>query len=141
MDQRPSPEDLAVLNQLRDLVAQNAEVHGFREAMRLGLTQTQWEGALGQLIRAAVFTANQHAEASEFWEAFRHGTLALPCDKAQEMADLGLPVLTCAAEEIADELIRILDKAHAHGVDVAQAVSVKHAYNVSRPYRHGGKLA
>ena len=57
------------------------------------------------------------------------------------MEELGLPPLTCAEEEIADELIRVLDKADAFNVDSARAVAVKHAFNTHRPVLHGGKKA
>jgi hypothetical protein len=57
------------------------------------------------------------------------------------MEALGLPGLTYAEEEIADEIIRALDKAEAFGVDVAKAIAVKMAYNTSRPLLHGGKKA
>ena len=53
----------------------------------------------------------------------------------------GLPGLTCASEEIADEIIRALDKAAEFNVDVAEAVATKIAYNSTRTFRHGGKLA
>ncbi len=109
--------------------------------MAEGLTPAQWEGAPGRRIRAAVFTANQHGEASEFWEAFRKGNLDEPCDKAPKMVAMGLPGLTNAEEEVADELIRILDKAEMFSIDVAKAVATKMAYNSSRPALHGGKLA
>jgi hypothetical protein len=135
------PSELALLNQLRDAVAKNAEDHGFRDQYRKLMTEEQWEGPLGQLVRAAVYTANQHGEASEFWEAFRAGKLNEPCDKAAKMEALGLPVLTCAEEEIADEIIRAMDKAEAHKADVAKAVYVKMAYNATRPHLHGGKKA
>lgn len=135
------PSDLKILNELRDAVAKNAEDHGFRDQYRKLMTPEQWEGDLGQLVRAAVYTSNQHGESSEFWEAFRAGKLYDPCDKAQKMETLGLPVLTAAEEEIADELIRVLDKADAHKADVAKAVAVKMAYNAQRPFLHGGKKA
>ncbi len=134
-------EDLAVLNTLRDLIAKNATDKGFRAKMREDMTEEQWEGPLGALVRAAVFTANQHGETSEFWEAFRHGILNKPCDKASMMAAIGLPTLTNAEEEIADEIIRALDKAEAHGVDVAKAVHTKFMFNAGRSYLHGGKKA
>ena len=134
-------EELALLNMLRDLVAENATNKGFRAKFAEGLTAEQWAGAPGRLIRAAVYTANQHGEASEFWEAFRKGTLDELCDKAEKMIAMGLPPLTCGEEEIADEIIRALDKAQAHGIDVAKSVGVKMAYNTGRPYLHGGKLA
>jgi NTP pyrophosphatase (non-canonical NTP hydrolase) len=136
-----TPEALEVLNQLRDEVAANARNKGFRDQMKADMTDAQWEGPLGRLVRAATYTANQHGEASEFWEAFRAGKLDQPCDKAEKMAALGLPMLTAAEEEIADELIRVLDKAESHGVNVAKAVAVKHLYNTSRPHLHGNKMA
>lgn len=136
-----SPENLALLNELRDVVAKNAEDKGFRDQMRNLMTPEQWEGQLGQLLRAAVYTANQHGESSEFWEAFRGGKLNEPCDKAEKMKALGLPPLTAAEEEIADEIIRALDKADAHKADVAKAVAVKMLYNATRPPLHGGKKA
>lgn len=137
----PTIEALALLNQLRDGVAKNAEDHGFRDQYRRLMTEDQWNGTLGALVRAAVYTSNQHGEASEFWEAFRAGKLDNLCDKADKMKALGLPPLTAAEEEIADEIIRALDKAEAHGVDVSKAVSTKMAYNAQRPFLHGGKLA
>jgi hypothetical protein len=45
----------------------------------------------------------------------------------------GIPV------ELADVLIRLLDTCAALGIDIDHAVSVKRAYNATRPHRHGGK--
>lgn len=137
----PTPDQLEFLNELRDAVAANAKAKGFWDQLVQGLTEDQRDGRVGALIRAAVFTANQHGESSEFWEAFRAGKLDQPCDKAAKMMALGLPSITCAEEEIADEIIRALDKAAAFGVDIAKAIAVKMAYNASRPALHGGKRA
>lgn len=134
-------ESLSFLNVLRDNVAKNAEDKGFRAQMFEGLTDEQKAGPIGALIMAAVYTANQHGEASEFWEAFRKGKLHKLCDKAGEMEALGITPLTFAEEEIADEIIRALDKAEAHGVDVAKAIAGKHAFNKTRKHLHGGKRA
>jgi NTP pyrophosphatase (non-canonical NTP hydrolase) len=136
-----TPEDLKLLNLVRNAVAKNAEAHGFREQYKSLMSPEQWEGTLGAVVRAAIYTSNQHSEASEFWEAFRAGKLNALCDKADKMTREGLPPLTNAEEEIADEIIRVLDKAEAHGVDVAKAVATKMAYNATRPHLHGGKLA
>ncbi len=135
------PEKLALLNDLRDHVAKNAEVKGFIDGMKEGLTEAQWNGPVGEKIRAAIYTVNEHGEVSEFWEAYRHGTLNKLCDKADQMVALGLPPLTCAEEEIADSLIRALDRAHAFGIDVAKAVAIKANFNATRPHLHGGKQA
>ena len=43
--------------------------------------------------------------------------------------------------ELADAIIRILDTCAAVGIDIDEAVSAKIAYNRTRPFKHGGKLA
>ena len=46
----------------------------------------------------------------------------------------GLPV------ELADAILRILDYCACVGIDIEEALTIKHAYNKERPYRHGGKV-
>jgi hypothetical protein len=89
----------------------------------------------------AVFCSNLHSEVSELWEAYRDGKLNHPCAKAEKMAALGLPVMTCAEEELADIVIRCLDTADALGVDLMRAIAAKHVFNTTRAPLHGGKLA
>ena len=43
--------------------------------------------------------------------------------------------------ELADVVIRCFDLAEKLGVDLQAAIEAKHAYNQTRPHRHGGKLA
>lgn len=45
------------------------------------------------------------------------------------------------ASELADVIIRVLDMADEHEIPLVQAILDKHAYNQTRPYRHGGKKA
>lgn len=45
------------------------------------------------------------------------------------------------ASEFADTIVRILDTCHTLGIPVVEALVRKHAYNQTRPYRHGGKKA
>lgn len=134
-----TPEQLDLLRQLMKEITVTSTSKGFREPPP-GVPQEVWESPGMKVARAAVFTANQHGEASEFWEAARKGSLDEPCDKAMKMAAMGLPTLTNAEEEVADEIIRALDKAEYFGVDPAKAVAVKMAFNRGRPFRHGGKL-
>jgi NTP pyrophosphatase (non-canonical NTP hydrolase) len=44
-------------------------------------------------------------------------------------------------EEFADVLIRIFDLCGRRGWDLEKSVLSKMAFNKTRPYRHGGKLA
>jgi NTP pyrophosphatase (non-canonical NTP hydrolase) len=76
--------------------------------------------------------ANVHGEVSELWEAARKGQLKEPCDKG---------TLNCGEEESADILIRVFDACSNLGIDIGNAVAIKHDYNATRPKRHGGKLA
>lgn len=87
------------------------------------------------------YLMNLHSEVSEWWEAWRKGEDGKPCDKAEKMTMLGYKPLTCAEEEAADILIRILDTAHAFGIDIDRAVETKMAYNATRGHRYGGKRA
>lgn len=79
--------------------------------------------------------SNLHGEVSELWEAYRLDRLRKPCDKNTPEP------LTCAEEELADILIRVLDISCDLGIDIARAVRVKHMYNTNRPYKHGNKKA
>jgi NTP pyrophosphatase (non-canonical NTP hydrolase) len=80
-------------------------------------------------VPLAVQLANIHGEVSELWEAYRKDTMNAPCDKP-------IP-LTCAEEELADIIIRVLDTAHDLKIDLDHAVRVKCRYNISRPHKHG----
>jgi NTP pyrophosphatase (non-canonical NTP hydrolase) len=84
------------------------------------------------LGRFAEYIANLHGEVSELWEAYRKGKLNEPCDKPID--------LTCAAEELADIIIRALDTARGLNIDIGSAIAIKDEYNQSRPYMHN-KLA
>lgn len=43
--------------------------------------------------------------------------------------------------ELADVIIRVLDMCEHYGIDIEAALAEKHAYNKTRPFRHGGKRA
>ena len=82
---------------------------------------------------------NLHDEVSELHEAWRNNKLYDLCDKTEKMEKLGIIPLSCAAEEMADIIIRVLDNARKLEIDIQSAVERKHEYNKTRAYRHGGK--
>lgn len=117
------------LNEIADIVHANAVEKGFHD-----LKQSDEQFLNYQLL-------NLIREVTELHEAWRNGKLNSSCDKAYRMAQLGLKPLTYAEEEYADCVIRILDQCRRLKIDIANAIAVKHAYNLTREYRHGNKLS
>jgi len=73
--------------------------------------------------------ALMHSELSEALEGLRHGNP--PDDKIAQYSS--------AEAELADVIIRILDYAQHKGWNLGDAVVAKHKFNLTRPYKHGGK--
>ena len=71
-----------------------------------------------------------HSELSEALEEYRN-------DRPLYYEFKGKP--EGVAVEMIDCLIRILDWAASENVDVDKLLKIKHEYNKTRPYRHGGK--
>lgn len=70
-----------------------------------------------------------HTEISEAVEAIRHGN---------PESD-HLPGVSGLAEELADEIIRVMTAAVEEGIDLAPIVVEKVKFNATRGFRHGGK--
>lgn len=73
--------------------------------------------------------ALMHSELSEALEALRNN----------DPEDPKLSGFHQVETELADVIIRIMDYGQARGLKIAEALEAKAAYNVNRPYRHGGK--
>lgn len=72
--------------------------------------------------------ALMHSELSEALEADR-----------KDLMDDHIPNRKGVEVELADCMIRILDYAGKHDLDLGGAISEKLKYNASRPYKHGKK--
>lgn len=75
-----------------------------------------------------------HSEASEALEEFRNGySVSAIYYNNESPKPEGVPV------ELADIVIRVLDLAARHNINMERAMSIKMEYNKTRPVRHGGK--
>lgn len=79
-------------------------------------------------LEAFMLMVTEIAEAAEAWRA------------GNPMSSHPIS-LRAIEEEMADVVIRVFDYCAANDIDIGRAVQRKHAYNATRAYRHGGKLA
>ena len=129
------------LNILRDIIHQNAVEHGWWEPDR----------SFGEIIALC------HSELSEALEAYRdnkpmfyhdcpYTNTRSKCPDQFDGCQHGKNVNCHEAKpegiavELADCIIRILDYCGKTNIDIDTLVKVKHQYNKTRPYRHGGKM-
>jgi NTP pyrophosphatase (non-canonical NTP hydrolase) len=122
------------LNKLAAEIHANAKAHGW------------WENE----IPFPEFIALCHSELSEALEAYRNGCevdeIKFTCMQSIYAACCGKKCEDCVHAvfdgvpiELADCIIRILDYCRHAGIDIEEAIRVKHKYNSRRPYRHGNK--
>lgn len=131
-----------MLNELAKEVHQNAVEHGWWEENR----------SFGDIIALII------SEPIEALEEYRNGfaptntyyACKAPESAYDEFGDLPDCKGICSGcnygkpegipSELADCIIRILDYCGKEGIDIDEAIRIKHEYNKTRPYKHGGKV-
>ena len=103
------------INEWAWIIHQNAVEHGWWDEER----------SFGDIVALC------HSELSEALEEYRSGRQMV------YMGEAGKP--EGIAVELADCMIRILDYLAHEDIDVESVMAMKHEYNTTRPYRHGGK--
>lgn len=107
------------LTELVEMAHANAKAHGW------------WDGENHNIPEKLALI---HSEVSEALEDYRKGSM-ITHFVAPDAKPEGFAI------EIADIVIRIGDLCGYLGIDLQRAVQTKHDYNLTRPYRHGGKKA
>ena len=107
----------SAFREMQTIVHQNARAKGF------------WESPESPGLDVAARSMLIVTEIAEFIETFREKRAHEPSEK--------VPGIMQAEEELADVVIRCMDVAGGLGLDLAEAIARKHAYNTTRPPKHG----
>lgn len=136
------------LNKLSIEVHENAKAHGWWEQERsfgeiIALIHSELSEALEEYrnghwpteVYSVCDTCGEHLELNhlENGMAFWSGEYGSECCTKTNKPE-GIPA------ELADAVIRILDYCGKENIDIEEAIRIKHEYNKTRPYKHGGKV-
>jgi NTP pyrophosphatase (non-canonical NTP hydrolase) len=118
-----------MLNKLISEIHENAVEHGWWDDER----------SFGDIISLC------HSELSEALEEYRNNRGPRETYYSGNGCESVVPTVASSKPEgipieLADCIIRILDYCGKENIDIEAAIRIKHKYNKSRPYKHGGKV-
>jgi len=108
----------------------------FSEIMRLVHTNSKDKGWWEKEKWFGDECSLYHSEISEAFEEFRKGKALKEIYTNPEKPNKPEGI----AIELADVIIRIMDFCQGKGIDLEEALLIKHEYNKIREFRHGGKF-
>jgi len=140
-------------DRLQELAAQPYPASDWEKTLAIELLQMRRAFRVGTLLewgRVAKQLADEKGFGSEDSQAMSVMCIALMHQELSEMLEAvrmpgepmskKVPSITLEAEELADLFLRLAQYAAIRGIDIDRAVSLKHEYNKSRPYKHGKKF-
>lgn len=104
-----------------------------QNAHELAKQKGWWDDIEDPMMRVPEAIALIHSEASEALECYRDGEMGYSEREDGKPEGFGV--------ELADIIIRVCDLAGALGISLTPLIAKKHAFNATRPHRHGGKKA
>ena len=128
-----------MLNKLRDDIHKNAVNHGWWDEERsfgdiIALCHSELSEALEEYRKGATpFNVYFICQKDYNCGLYEPGQVNPECQDCLQHKPEGIPT------ELADTIIRILDYCGKEGIDIEAAINIKHEYNKTRPYKHGGK--
>lgn len=111
------------MREMQAAIMEYAESHGWNRGFD--------PSAANDVLAKLMLVTTELAEAAE---DVRTGAM-----QTTEAADTRKPV--GFPTELADVVIRVLHLASLLGIDIEREVELKHAFNLTRPHRHGGLRA
>jgi NTP pyrophosphatase (non-canonical NTP hydrolase) len=142
-----SPDPFAGLNALATMCYENSRLHGFHDDAPVDeIAARDRAGNRRMLIVGEVAEAHEELRKGKRLDETWHSFPGINLDGIESGIVLDLDALAAeqgvvpkpegVPSELADVIIRVLDFATEHNIDIGAIVQEKMKYNASRPYKH-----
>jgi len=120
----------SVMRKASDIALMHSELSECLEFVRAKVARQCPQCLSNSIILTGVYGGNKHWKCNSCLERF-------PTPLEVCAMDDHVPSLTGESAELADVLIRIFHYCGRRGINLGEAVRLKHEYNITRPYKHG----